>query len=104
MEKCRITVVKKTLNKELLTEFSSLKSADYYDGCPYFTVGDTYIVDGHNEVPQGFCAWAWSDIQKDVTTILFNGAFPWTKKKGIGITCCTDGFMPVIFKVEKFKE
>ncbi|MBN2547171.1 MAG: TIGR04076 family protein [Spirochaetes bacterium] len=103
MEKCRITVIKKIINKDLLKEYGN-QEYENLDECPYFRVGDQFIVEGHNKVPDGFCAWAWSDIQKDVTTILFNGTFPWTKEKGIGITCCTDGFMPVIFKVEKVSD
>jgi len=101
MEQCKITVLKKTFNKELVAEYSSLDLPERCLGCPHYTIGDEFLVENHNEVPDGFCSWAWSDIQKDVTTIMFDGSFPWMKEKGVSIACCTDGLMPVIFKIEK---
>lgn len=101
MSTCKITVLKKIINKELVDEYCSLDLPDNCAGCPHFKIGDEYIVEYHNQVPLGFCAWAWADIQKDVLTIMFDGSFPWINKKGMTITCCTDGLMPVIFKVEK---
>ena len=101
MEQCKITVLKKTFNKELVAEYSSLDLPEHCLGCPHYTIGDEFLVENHNEVPDGFCSWAWSDIQKDVTTIMFDGSFPWMKEKGVSIACCTDGLMPVIFKIEK---
>jgi uncharacterized repeat protein (TIGR04076 family) len=48
-----------------------------------------------------FCSWAWADIQRDVVHLALGGDFPWIKEKGIGISCCTDGLRPVIFKLER---
>lgn len=101
MNRCKITVLKKLYNKELVEEYCSLNLPDNCTGCPHFKVGEEYIVENHNRVPQEFCSWAWADIQKDVLTIMFDGSFPWINKKGMTITCCTDGLMPVVFKVEK---
>jgi uncharacterized repeat protein (TIGR04076 family) len=101
MAKCKITVLKKTIHKDLVDEYCSLNLSDQCLGCSLLTVGQEFIVADHNQVPDGFCSWAWSDIQKDVTTIMFDGNFPWMKKPGVGIACCSDGLMPVIFKIER---
>jgi uncharacterized repeat protein (TIGR04076 family) len=104
MAKCKITVLKKIFNKELVKEYCSLNLPEQCLGCPHLTVGQEFLVGNHSIVPDGFCAWAWGDIQKDVTTILFDGSFPWMKQPGVAIACCTDGLMPVVFKIEKMKE
>lgn len=101
MNKCKITVIKRLYNKELIDEYCSLNLPENYTGCPRFKLGDEFIVQNHNDVPPGFCAWAWADIHKDLLTIMFDGNIPWVNKKGVAITCCTDGLMPVVFKVEK---
>lgn len=103
MNKCKITVLKKIFNKELVDSYCNIDLPENCTGCPKLKVGDEFIVENHNEVPGGFCSWAWADIQKDVMTIMFDGNLPWIKKKGVAITCCTDGLMPVVFKVEKVK-
>ena len=51
-------------------------------------------------MPEGFCCWAWCDIQKYVLTLARGGNFRGAKP-GAFITCCTDGFRPVLFKVER---
>jgi len=55
-------------------------------------------------MPKGFCSWAWADIQRDVTVLALGGDFPWVKEKGVTFSSCTDGFRPVIFKLERMKE
>ncbi len=101
MEKCKITVLKKLIINELVDEYCSLDLSEQCLGCPHFSVGEEYLVENHNKVPAGFCSWAWADIQKDVNTIMFGGNFPWIKQKGVSISCCSDGLMPVIFKIER---
>jgi len=103
MTKCKITVLKKIFNKELVDEYCSLELPEQCLGCPHFSVGEEYEVENHNEVPCGFCSWAWADIQKDVTTVMFDGSFPWIKQQGVSIACCTDGLMPVVFKIERIE-
>jgi len=101
MTTCKITVLKKMFNKDLVNEYSTLDLSDQCLGCSLLTVGQEFIFEDHNKVPEGFCSWAWSDIQKDVTTIMFDGNFPWMKQQGMAISCCSDGFMPVVFKIER---
>jgi len=100
MHQVKITVLKKIFNRDLVDEYCSLELPDHCLGCPHFAVGDQFMVENHNQVPPGFCSWAWADIQKDVNTIMFGGSFPWIKQKGIAISCCSDGLMPVVFKIE----
>jgi uncharacterized repeat protein (TIGR04076 family) len=52
-------------------------------------------------MPPGFCAWAWSDIQRDVVVLASGGNLPWVSKDGVAISCCTDGFRPVVFRLER---
>jgi uncharacterized repeat protein (TIGR04076 family) len=101
MAHCRITVIKKIFNKELADVYCSLNLSDQCLGCPHFAVGEEFIVENYNQVPEGFCAQAWSDIQKDINTVMFGGSFPWITQKGLAISCCTDGLMPVVFRIEK---
>ena len=103
MARCKITVLKKIINHELVKEFCSLDLSDQCLGCPHFYVGEEYLVENYNDVPAGFCSRAWVDIQKDVMTVMFGGSLPWIRQKGISIACCTDGLMPVIFKIEKIE-
>jgi len=103
MEKCKITVLKKIFNKELADEYCALNLSEHCLGCPLLVVGQEFIVEDQTRIPEGFCSWAWGDIRKDVTTIMFGGSFPWIKQEGVAIASCSDGLMPVVFKIEKIK-
>lgn len=103
MAGCKITVLKRNYDKELCDEYLDIEKDGNFDGCSRFKVGDEFIVKDHEDIPENFCVWAWGDIKKDILTIMYDGNFPWAKKKGINIACCSDGVMPVVFKVEKIK-
>ena len=97
MAKLKITVLKRELYKDLIEEYGSDKNLPL---CPRVYEGQEFYSDTHG-MPEGFCTWAWADLQRDAVAV-FNGAgFPWMKDKGIIISACTDGFRPVIFKVER---
>jgi len=99
MANVRITVVKKLTNKDLIDRYGK----DVKPQCGLFNVGDEFIVKDLG-MPEGFCSWAWADVQRDVAVLALGGNFSWIKEEGIGITSCTDGFRPVIFKLERFEE
>jgi uncharacterized repeat protein (TIGR04076 family) len=100
MPKCKITVLKRILNKDLIDEF--LENPESHPGvCEYLTEGQEFIVDKPWEPPEGFCAWAWADIRKDILTASGNGKMIGMKKPGVIISGCSDWFRPVIFKIEK---
>ena len=91
----KITVLKKSHNAEFLSDW-----ADYdWQPCSRLQEGQEFVSEGVN-MPQGFCSWAWADIQKYVMTLARGGNFL-SVKEGVYITCCTDGFRPVFFKVER---
>lgn len=81
-------------------EFMENDNEDAIQLCDRFEVGQEFIVEGLDK-PENFCTWAWSDIQKSVLILLFDGKFDFSPDKKSAITCCTDGKRPVIFLVEK---
>ena len=99
MANVKVTVVKKLTNKDLIDRYGK----NVKPQCELFNVGDEFIVKD-SSMPEGFCGWAWADIQRDVAVLALGGNFFWVKEKGIGITSCTDGFRPVIFKLERVEE
>jgi len=48
-----------------------------------------------------FAPGAWGDLQKDVNAIMFGGDYPRIKQAGVAIASCTEGIMPVVFKIER---
>lgn len=105
MAKCRITVLKRTLNTDLAQEYCGMEITK----CPYFEEGQQFI-GSLFEKPQNFCEWAWNDINKVVSTLDRGGNFStgvfdnWMKADNMMIVCCTDGIRPVSFKVERIEE
>jgi uncharacterized repeat protein (TIGR04076 family) len=103
MPKCKITVLKTTINKDLIDEY--LENPGGHPGpCEYLSEGQEFIVDQIWFPPEGFCAWAWADIRKDILAVVGGGKYPGMKKPGIVIAGCSDWFRPVIFKVEIIKQ
>jgi uncharacterized repeat protein (TIGR04076 family) len=105
MARCKITVIKRSLNKELADKYIS----DPVVPCENYTDGQEFIVSEGLEKPHGFCSWAWNDIYKTVVAISRGGNFnqglfaDWMKDDKSLITCCTDGIRPVIFLVERLE-
>jgi uncharacterized repeat protein (TIGR04076 family) len=64
--------------------------------------GQEFTADSPGEVPEGFCAWAWANIHKEIVAIMSGGSLtPWVNQERVAIACCTDGFRPVVFKIER---
>ena len=95
--KCKITVLKRMINKDLADEY--LKDDDL-KVCDAFSDGQEFIAEGPFKAPEGFCQWAWADIRGNILAVATGGGFPWMKQDGAMIACCTDGLRPVIFKLE----
>ena len=100
MPKCRITVLKRTVNQDLIDEYLDDELRDI-GPCECFRDGQEIIIDDHSTVPENFCASAWADIRKDILTIAIGGNMPGIRQPGTLITGCTDWLRPVIFKVER---
>ncbi len=90
----KITVVKKLYHPDLVAECA--QNPEKWTPCTHFEVGDVFVTskDKPWEMPDGFCGWAWADIQKLVYGMARGG-------QDIFVTSCTDGYRPVIFKLEK---
>ena len=91
----RITVLRRLLHRDLLEAYADL----IWEPCERLGEGDSFVSDGAN-MPAGFCSWAWADIQKYVMTLARGGDFLGVKA-GTYVTCCTDGFRPVLFRLER---
>ena len=93
----KITVLKKIRTDEVFEKYASEIAESV---CPSVKEGVEYVSKNMN-IPEGFCGWAWADIQRDVAHLSLGGDFPWIKEKGEMVSCCTDGLRPVIFKLER---
>jgi uncharacterized repeat protein (TIGR04076 family) len=101
----RITVVKRSVHEDLID--AHIDRERYPDGlaaCGAFADGQSFVVEDFPRKPDGFCDWAWADIQRDVAMILFGASMPWIRQPETAITCCTDGLRPVSFRVERIEE
>ena len=102
MAKVKITVVKKLNSKDT---FGDNPPAELIGSpeCDLLEVGQEFICEGP-ACPPGFCHWAFADIHRDIVHLRFGGSYPWIKDKGVAVPCCTDGLMPVIFKLERIED
>jgi uncharacterized repeat protein (TIGR04076 family) len=101
LPKIKITIIKKTLNKDLIDQFI----VDEYKEmsvCEKFEDGQEFLIDPDlASVPEGFCDWAWADIRNEINLIASGGNIQGMNKKGIALSSCTDHFRPVYFKIER---
>ncbi len=101
MPQCKITVLKRTLNRDLVAEY--LDTDEDFGACNRFSDGQEFVLEHPFKMPEGFCPWAWADIRGDILTIAAGGDLPWIKPRGTAIAGCSDWFRPVIFKVERME-
>jgi uncharacterized repeat protein (TIGR04076 family) len=90
----RITVLKKHFHQEFVNSYAA--HPERWTECQHFDVGEQFVttVDAPWDMPPGFCGWAWADIQKLVYGMARGG-------QDAFVTCCTDGYRPVVFLLEK---
>ena len=93
----RITVLKKHFHQEIVAQYAC--NPEKWTACQIFEEGQEFVTSRPApwEMPEGFCGWAWADMQKLVYGMARGG-------QDVFVTCCTDGYRPVIFKLEKVKE
>ena len=91
MPKCKITVLKRTINQDLIDEYLD----DEYKGiglCDSFKDGQESVIEDYSVVPDGFCASAWADIRKNIVTTqvqssgVHGSSLPWCD-----VTCTLNG-------------
>jgi len=103
MRKVRITVIKTSLDAELLTKHATPKRQASFGPCGH-AVGDAYVIDGTVRCPEGLCPWAWHDIESFVRIVAFGGTIDGSVPANSWIRCCTDAFRPVTFLIEPWGE
>jgi uncharacterized repeat protein (TIGR04076 family) len=96
----KITVAKKLSTASVFGRNAPKVSEAVEDVCPRFKEGDTYLSE-KGSCPEGFCSWAFADIQRDIAHLRFGGSYPWLQEEGVAYSCCTDGLRPVIFRLER---
>ena len=104
MKKVKITVLKAVFYEDLAKEYGVEGLAP----CSIMKEGQVFYADRTR--PEGFCDGAWRSIYQYVFA-LANGVGregffydDWVKEPGVAISCCNDGFRPVIFKLEATNE
>ena len=87
---CKITVLKKTVHSDLYQQVRGTQGKL----CSVLEEGQEFIVSSPYKPPEGFCEWAWADIRQYIMAVYFG-------REDTVVACCTDGFRPVIFKLER---
>lgn len=101
---CKITVIKRTINLDLIETYADDQYRDHMKRCEIFKDNQEFILEGEaafSQPPKDFCAWAWADIRKDIMTVALGCDMPGMNQRGMVIAGCTDWFRPVIFKIER---
>lgn len=90
----KITVMKRLFHQDLVDSYADDPSS--WAPCQLFDDGAEFITSERApwEMPDGFCHWAWGDISKLVYGMARGG-------QDVFVACCTDGYRPVVFKLEK---
>lgn len=96
----RITVIRKLSMKDVFGSSPPIVTEETGQTCPRLNEGETFVSE-KGMCPQGFCGWAFADIQRDISHIRFGGSYPWMREEGVAYSCCTDGLRPVIFRLER---
>jgi uncharacterized repeat protein (TIGR04076 family) len=94
--KVRITVLRKLYHNDLMERYTD--SGDW-GPCSHFDEGQEFVVTAEKpwDMPEGFCGWAWADVEKIVWGMARGGP-------NVFVTCCTDGYRPVLFLLEKIRD
>ena len=87
----KITVLKRSYEKGLVDQLKTGPKA----ACSRLSDNQEFTVKSQWSMPEKFCEWAWADIRTYIPMVLGQG-------NPIAV-CCTDGFRPVFFKVERIE-
>ena len=99
--KVRITVLKNSFNKDFVDKYTEQYEDRAWKPCDLHREEQEFVSDGW--MPEGFCSHAWADILRYVMVLARGGDFVGVKPRTF-VTCCTDGFRPVFFKVERIEQ
>jgi uncharacterized repeat protein (TIGR04076 family) len=87
----KITVLRRDFEKEFIEKLKTGPKSP----CTRFSDGQEFTITSQWSMPEKFCEWAWADIRTYIPMVLGQG-------NPIAV-CCTDGFRPVFFKVERIE-
>jgi uncharacterized repeat protein (TIGR04076 family) len=95
-DRVKITVLKKLFHEDLVKKYTDTGD---WKSCSRFEEGQVFYVRGDApwNMPDNFCGWAWADMQKIIWGMSRGGPRRY-------VTCCTDGFRPVVFLLERIIE
>jgi len=85
----KITVLRRDYEKEFVDQLKTGPKAP----CARFSDGQEFTITSQWSMPAKFCEWAWADIRTYIPMVLGQG--------NPIAACCTDGFRPVFFKLER---
>lgn len=104
MDGVKITVMKTEFYSDLVKDVDQDVQTETFGSCPIFKVGDVFIIKDVDTIPNGFCSWAWADIERDVAMILFGAKpQPYLRNRHSMYSCCDEGLRPVVFKIERIE-
>lgn len=93
----KITVLKRLelpeIHEQYAIDDSPLRCGRYKEGQEFISV--------NCNKPEGFCSWAWAELQSKIVFLALGNDYPWIKQKGTEIFCCADGLHPVLYKLER---
>ena len=84
----QVTVLRRMANHDLIARYEHETTAP----CDLFEDRQVFAVEDWSTCPEGFCEWAWADIQTKIAL---------AERLGVVVACCTDGFKPVVFEIER---
>jgi len=105
MPKMKITVVKGFTAEEVFDgEVPDHFPETFKSPCQTHPEGQEFVMENLN-CPEGFCNWAYADIQKDIADLALDSPYydKWLKGKRVQYVSCTDGMRPVVFKLERIE-
>jgi len=88
-KRVRITVLRRSVQKD----FQRYRK-DEISACDRVKDGQQFIVESPWARPEGLCDWAWADIRTLIHAVS-------SGELDQSVTCCTDGFRPVFFRLER---
>jgi uncharacterized repeat protein (TIGR04076 family) len=99
--KCKVTVVKRAYDKELVDNY--LSNPDNFSVCEIVKDNQEFIISSPFEMPENMCAYAWADIRPFILAIASGGTFGFMKDRNSALATCTDPLRPVIFKITRME-
>ncbi len=96
----KLTVLKRLTLDDIHAEFAAEGVPRI---CTRYKEGSEYISKNCNK-PDGFCSWAWAELQQKVVFLALGHDYPKIGPKGTDVVCCSDALHPVIYKLERLEE